>query len=138
MKKKIFILSFLLGIMALPLMADNDGSEIVFQMSDGTTLSYQLSDDPVITFDGDNLVLVTTNDELTAPYRKIIYFAYTGVSTGVGKVAVSGKSAAASVYNADGKLVKKLRKGEVLNTEQLPQGVYIVKSGKNVHKIVRK
>lgn len=138
MKKKIFILSFLLGIMTLPLMADNDGPNIVFQMSDGTILSYQLSDDPVITFDGDNLVLTTTDDEFTAPYRKIISFSYTGVATGVEKVTVSGKSAAASVYTTDGKLVKKIRKGEVLSTKQLPKGVYIVKSGKNVHKIVRK
>ncbi len=138
MKKKIIILSFLLGIMALPLMADNDGQAIVLQMSDGTTMSYQLSADPVITFDGDNLVLETTEDELTAPYKKVISFAYTGVSTGVGKVAATGNSAPASVYTADGKLVKNIRKGEVLNTEELPQGVYIVKSGKNVHKIVKK
>ena len=138
MKKKTLILAFLLGIVSLPLMANNDGPCIVFQMSDGTTMSYLLSDDPVITFDGDNLVLKTIKDDLTAPYKKIISFSYTGVSTGVAKVAVTGKTTSTFIYTAEGKLFMKLHKGEALNTEQLPQGLYVVKSGKNVHKIVKK
>ena len=82
--KHIFIL-ILLGLLTAP--AAKAQSELVVQLADGSTTVYALSQQPVVAFEGDNLVITAGNANATFARAEVTQFFFRPVGTGIGKVS---------------------------------------------------
>ena len=85
--KHIFIL-ILLGLLTAP--AAKAQSELVVQLADGSTTVYALSQQPVVAFEGDNLVITAGEAEATFARAEVEQFFFRPVGTGIGKVSSGG------------------------------------------------
>ena len=85
--KHIFIL-ILLGLLTAP--ATKAQSELVVQLADGSTTVYALSQQPVVAFEGDNLVITAGEAEATFARAEVEQFFFRPVGTGIGKVSSGG------------------------------------------------
>ncbi|MCI6823559.1 MAG: T9SS type A sorting domain-containing protein [Bacteroidales bacterium] len=82
--KHILIL-ILLGLLTAP--AAKAQSELVVQLADGSTTVYALSQQPVVAFEGDNLVITAGNANATFARAEVTQFFFRPVGTGIGKVS---------------------------------------------------
>ena len=136
-----------------------DRKFLVVETKDHVKTTYMLSDKPQVTFEGNNLHIVSEKADATYNLLDILNFTYetqsvTGVSElreepatidyNNGELVVSGLKAnnAVSIYAMDGKLVQQQtasRGGTFrLSLSSLPQGVYIVKVGNITYKIMKR
>ena len=132
---------------------------LVVETKDHVKTTYMLSDKPQVTFEGNNLHIVSEKADATYNLLDVLNFTYetqsvTGVSElreepatidyNNGELVVSGLKAndAVSIYAMDGKLVQQQtasRGGTFrLSLSSLPQGVYIVKVGNITYKIMKR
>jgi len=136
-----------------------DRKFLVVETKDHVKTTYMLSDKPQVTFEGNNLHIVSEKADATYNLLDVLNFTYetqsvTGVSElreepatidyNNGELVVSGLKAnnAVSIYAMDGKLVQQQtasRGGTFrLSLSSLPQGVYIVKVGNITYKIMKR
>lgn len=85
--KHIFIL-ILLGLLTAP--AAKAQSELVVQLADGSTTVYALSQQPVVAFEGDNLVITAGDANATFARAEVEQFFFRPVGTGISKVSSGG------------------------------------------------
>lgn len=85
--KHIFIL-ILFGLLTAP--AAKAQSELVVQLADGSTTVYALSQQPVVAFEGDNLVITAGDANATFARAEVEQFFFRPVGTGIGKVSSGG------------------------------------------------
>lgn len=82
--RNIFIL-ILFCLLSVP--AAKGQSELVVQFSDGSTTVYALSQQPVVAFEGANLVITAGEAEATFARTEVSQFFFRPVGTGIGKLS---------------------------------------------------
>jgi hypothetical protein len=151
MKKQILL--FLLAL--LPLAASADDAQIVIKQKSGNETILKLSTNPVITFEGENMVVASDVIQISIPLNDIDDYIVNDATTAIepvatqpqytrGHVIFSNMAAGSPVYihTLDGKLVAKQAadasgKADV-NMENLPKGAYIISSQNSSIKVVNK
>ena len=151
MKKQILL--FLLAL--LPMLAIADDAQIVIKQKGGNETVLKLSTNPVITFEGENMVVASDVIQISIPLNDIDDYVVSDGTTAIepvtaqpqftrGHVIFSGMAAGSPVYihTLDGKLVAKQAadasgKADV-SMENLPKGAYIITSQNNSIKVVNK
>ena len=151
MKKQILL--FLLAL--LPLAASADDAQIVIKQKGGNETVLKLSTNPVITFDGENMVVTSDVIQISIPLGDIDDYVVNEGTTAIepvttqpqysrGHVIYSGVAAGSPVYvhTLDGKVVSKQAadasgKADIC-LENLPKGAYIINSQNNSIKVINK
>jgi hypothetical protein len=141
--------------MLLPLVANADNAQIVIKQKGGNETVLQLSTIPVITFDGENMVVASDVIQISIPMGDIDDYVVNNGTTAIepvttqpqftrGHVIFSGVAAGSPVFihTLDGKVVAKQAadasgKADV-NLENLPKGAYIINSQNNSIKVINK
>jgi hypothetical protein len=151
MKKQLLL--FLL--MLLPMLASADEAQIVIKQKSGNETILKLSTNPVITFEGENMVVASDVIQISIPMGDIDDYVVSDGTTAIepvatqplysrGHVIFSGVAAGSSVYihTLDGKVVGKQvadASGKAdISLENLPKGAYIISSQSNSIKVVNK
>ena len=150
MKKQLLLLVMLL----LPMLADAD-AQIVIKQKGGNETVLKLSTNPVITFEGENMVVASDVIQISIPLGDIDDYVVNEGTTTIepvttqpqysrGHVIFSGVAAGSPVYihTLDGKVVGKQAadasgKADV-SLENLPKGAYIINSQNNSIKVINK
>ena len=168
MKKKFLSLMALTVALLLPaqLRADTEQTVevqyLVIEETDGTTSQFALTDAPLITFNGDQLVVTSAGDELSFALSgvKNYHFDKEEITTAIDDAPVAPNANGEStptiafgeakfsglkegtrivVYTAEGRMVSSAtagRNGDVsINLRSLPQGIYILRTPSNSYKI---
>lgn len=151
MKKQLLLLVMLL----LPILASADEAQIVIKQKSGNETILKLSTNPVITFDGENMVVTSDVIQISIPLGDIDDYVVNEGTTAIepvttqpqysrGHVIFSGVAAGSPVYvhTLDGKVVSKQAadasgKADV-SLENLPKGAYIISSQNNSIKVINK
>lgn len=154
----------LLGLMALPMTLSAEetvkAKYIVLEQGDQQTVEFSLSDAPVLSFKDDSLVVACNGDELVVPLQGLTYRFEDKELTGIksitnatpssnegfafshGQVSGLSKGGKVSVYTADGvKVIESSAdsNGNVdLQLNQLPKGLYIIKTPAKSFKILKR
>ena len=112
-------LFLLMGLMASNVMADNKQTITI----NGSTVDKTVKE---ITFDGDNVTLVYSDETSQMEDMSLVKlaFAYEGSATGINQVESVKKALQGKVFNLNGQLVG-------TSTDGLSKGIYIV-DGKKV------
>ena len=151
MKKKILL--FLLAL--LPLAANADDAQIVIKQKSGNETVLKLSTNPVITFEGEKMVVASDVIQISIPMDDIDDYVVSDGTTAIepvkaqpqytrGHVIFSGMPAGSPVYihTLNGKVVAKQAadasgKADV-SLENLPKGAYIISSQNSSIKVINK
>ena len=138
----VMMLSFIVSINA---MADN--TNVVVERTDGNQTTFAFADRPVVTFKTEQLteymVITTSKEEVSYPMSSVKRFVFEGTATGISDLVIESKDAftqGVEIYDMSGKLVRRSDgTGTVsVSTENLPAGVYVIKSGSETFKILKK
>ncbi len=162
MKKKALIRAFaLLALLLLPAqallarIAEEDVTCMVLTLTDGTVNRFALTGNPTVTYEGENLVVNTGDEQFTTTLSGISQLTFEQVSTGIGEmveespkpVFTPGQArfeglkthAVVSIYTIDGKMQNSMRANEEgtvsIDLSTLPQGVYILRTPNQSYKI---
>ena len=142
MKRIFFTLSLLVG--ALAVQAD-DFNYLTLTQNDDTSVATVLRKTRRITFDGDNIVVTTTDGTLTRSLSMLRQISFTEDAP-VGVRSVSGTWAPQRIviYSASGVVVRQIdstdARQEVVNRylNALPAGIYIIKEGTQTRKMLKR
>lgn len=142
MKRIIFTLSLLVG--ALAVQAD-DFNYLTLTQNDDTSVATVLRKTRRITFEGDNIVVTTTDGTLTRSLSMLRQISFTEDAP-VGVRSVSGTWAPQRIviYSASGVVVRQIdstdARQEVVNRylNALPAGIYIIKEGTQTRKMLKR
>ncbi len=162
MKKKALIRAFaLLTLLLIPAqallarVAEENVTCMVLTLTDGTINRFALTDTPVVTYEGENLVVSIGDEQFTTTLSGISQLTFEQVSTGISEmVGESPKSAftpgqarfeglkthaIVSIYTIDGKMLSSMRandEGTVsIDLSTLPHGFYILRTPNQSYKI---
>ena len=126
---------------------------------DKSTVLFALAEKPVTTFSDNKLVIKTSSATIEYPLADIQRYTYEGVETGIesiesdnsmlvkqekDKLSLANLKAGAEVrlYNSSGSLLQIVKSNGtepvVISLSSRPQGVYIVKSGKETIKLMKR
>ena len=135
------------------------GSALKVWKKDKTTVLYALSEQPVTTFSDGKLVIKTSSTTIEYPLADVLRYTYEGVETGIDnyesdnnivvrqekdKLSLSNVKAGEEVrlYSASGHLLQVVKSNGsepvIVSLSSRPQGVYIVKSGKETIKLMKR
>ena len=136
------------------------GSRLVVWLKSGEKVGYELSDQPITTFSGSKLVIQT--NKVTIPYerRDVLRYTYeyieaTGIDLlpGERRVVINREGdeiifrglqagSIASVYAVNGRLVEQRKASDdlplTISLKNRPNGVYIVKAGTEIIKVMKR
>ena len=162
MKKKALIRALaLLTLLLLPAqallarVAEENVTCMVLTLTDGTVNRFALTDTPMVTYEGENLVVSTGDEQFTTALSGISQLTFEQVSTGISEMVEESPKpiftpgqarfeglkthAAVSIYTIDGKMLSSMRASEegIVNIDlsTLPQGVYILRTPNQNYKI---
>ena len=163
MKKRALLIFFtyLALFIAIPIkiIAQDGNPQLVVWKKDMSKVYYYLSDQPVTTFVNGNLVINTTNTTMEYPLKDILRYTYEGVNTGIeslenensvfvkqeqDKLSLTNlkKGTEVYLYNINGRLLDIKRSNGtdavVISISSHPQGVYIVKTGTETIKLLKR
>ena len=142
MKRIFFTLSLLVG--ALAVQAD-DFNYLTLTQNDDTSVATVLRKTRRITFEGDNIVVTTTDGTLTRSLSMLRQISFTEDAP-VGVRSVSGTWAPQRIviYSASGVVVRQIdstdARQEVVNRylNALPAGIYIIKEVTQTRKMLKR
>lgn len=156
-KNKRNLVALLLSAMFIPVSAQTAEQALIVEMKSGEQVSFAFSDNPVLSFNGSNLVVNTNLYEFTYDADTIQRYLFgTANPTAITLPTVDGSLvdgnllslhlgkayATATVYAVDGKAVLTATTDEQgvaqLSLVGLPAGVYIVKSDNFLTKILKR
>ena len=140
MKKTVLLLALL--VQSSLLLAQGSPAITIKQRGGNETI-LELSSNPVITFEGEEMVVTNDFTRIQIPLGDIEEYMVNNIASGVKKVLVEHqfqngrvffsripKGTPISVYSADGRLVTRKVVGETNNSEvyvgDLPNGIYII------------
>ena len=162
MKKKALLRAFaLLTLLLLPAqavlarVAEENVTCMVLTLTDGTVNRFALTDAPTVTYEGENLVVSTGDEQFTTALSGISQLTFEQVPLGIGEMAKESTKpvftpgqarfeglsthATVSVYTIDGKMLSSTRANEEgtvsIDLSALPQGVYILRTPNQSYKI---
>ena len=155
-----FIIVLLMLLLPSGMMAaDSMGPQLIVWLKSGERVVYELADAPVTTFEGEQLIIRTNT--VTIPYdrRNVLRYTYENLDTGIdllpserrvqinhdgNEVIFRGlqNGAKVCIYSINGQLVEQRgASGEqklTISLQNRPTGVYIIKTGKETIKIIKK
>jgi len=112
---------------------------------DGTITCFSFSSKPESVFSGDDVIVRTTDQEVSFAFASIEKFTFEDGVTPSGIISTrneGGKSAPIKVYNTNGILLKTVEPTEEGSTEfplrDLPAGIYIIKNSTSTYKLIKK
>ena len=162
MKKKTFIRAFaLLTLLLLPAqtlfarVAEENVTCMVLTLTDGTVNRFALTDTPKVTYEGENLVVSTGDEQFTTAFSGISQITFEQVSTGISEMVGESQKpvftpgqarfeglknhATVSIYTVDGKMLSSVRANEEgtvsIDLSTLPQGIYVLRTPNQSYKI---
>lgn len=156
--KRIFLSALTCLLLAVTAHASN---VLVLHWTSGVETTYVLTDDqPVMTFQGDSIVVTTKTSESRIDMTKVSFFRYVldgeataigDISTGTDGVAIHGNridlsglpaGSAVNLYDTAGKLYKALKADAdgrcTVSIDDLARGVYIIRAWHVATKISKK
>lgn len=139
MKK--LILSLLTLFAATTSWAD---SALFLHQKSGGVVEFAFSEKPVVTYNGNALVISVPDASVTYPLADVQKFTFGEVDENVTRITapVNEKPQPTYIYSIDGKLMRTLKPGEDGKTsasvDGLPAGTYVIKNGKTSYKILKK
>lgn len=109
----------------------------------GNVTSFSFSEKPKITYTPTDLVINTTTTSIEFPLSSLskLTFSDSDVSDGIESVIVnSGDDKSVEVFNTHGQLVKRYKKNatSAISFDNLPAGLYIIKTKNKSYKISKK
>lgn len=141
MKRSLFLATICLLLCQL---SDAAQTMLTLHSKDGSTFSYSLSDKPVVTYNGDVLVLTSDKVNVEYPVADLAKMTFTDTETSVESVTMSqqGEDPTVRIYSTGGTLVKTIEADEAnadisFSTKDLPAGIYIIKQGVQTYKIIK-
>ncbi len=162
MNKKTLLRAFaLLTLLLLPAqvllarVAEENVTCMVLTLNDGTVNRFALTDMPMVTYEGENRVVSTGDEQFTTALSGIKQLSFEQVPTGISEmieespkpVFTPGQArfeglkthATVSIYTFDGKMLSSMKandEGSVsIDLSTLPQGVYILRTPNQSYKI---
>ena len=137
------------GLMALPLMANADDTKFIITTNDGTVAEFYLDDDPVITYQDNLLVAISSKQEISVSAEDVLSFVFnSGNGTSIANLQGSSRfnglvpGSTVQVFAVDGKLVTTTtvsEDGKVdINLNSLPEGIFVIKTANLSFKIMNK
>ncbi len=162
MKKKALIRAFaLLTLLLLPAqtllarVAEENVTCMVLTLTDGTINRFALTDAPMVTYEGDNLVVSAGEEQFTTALSGISQLTFEQVPTGINEMSEESPKpvftpgqarfeglkthATVNIYTIDGKMLNSMRANEEgivsIDLSTLPQGVYILRTPNQSYKI---
>lgn len=108
---------------------------------DGAIVSYAFSEQPLVTYTDEGIHLVTTKVEVDYPMANLEKFTFSDDPNGINEIRTAGATSDIRIYALNGKLLKTVRQQEgaaTFSTDELPQGVYIIKNGETTYKVTKK
>ena len=145
--------------MALLTATAQSGPQLKVWKKDGSTVLYALNEQPVTTFSDNKLVIKTSSATIEYPLADIQRYTYEGVETGIesiesdnsmlvkqekDKLSLRNLKAGEEVrlYSSSGSLLQIVKSNGtepvVISLSSRPQGVYIVKSGNETIKLMKR
>lgn len=140
MRRILLMLVLIVG--ALPIMAQN---VLNVHSKTGAVVSYAFSEKPVVTYDGDVLVLKTEKVSVEYPLSDLEKFTFGDTESAVESISASGISGdrSISIFDMSGRSVKTISADEGTDSDprlllnNLEKGIYIVKQGEVSYKIIK-
>ena len=136
-----------------------NGPQLKVWKKDKSTVLFALAEKPVTTFSNNMLVIKTSTATVEYPLAEVQRYTYEGVETGIesidsdngvlvkqekNKLSLANLKAGAEVrlYNSSGSLLQIVKSNGtepvVISLSSRPQGVYIVKSGNEAIKLMKR
>ena len=136
-----------------------NGPQLKVWKKDKSTVLFALAEKPVTTFSNNMLVIKTSTATVEYPLAEVQRYTYEGVETGIesidsdygvlvkqekNKLSLANLKAGAEVrlYNSSGSLLQIVKSNGtepvVISLSSRPQGVYIVKSGNEIIKLMKR
>ncbi len=136
-----------------------NGPQLKVWKKDKSTVLFALAEKPVTTFSNNMLVIKTSTATVEYPLAEVQRYTYEGVETGIesidsdngvlvkqekNKLSLANLKAGAEVrlYNSSGSLLQIVKSNGtepvVISLSSRPQGVYIVKSGNETIKLMKR
>jgi len=136
-----------------------NGPQLKVWKKDKSTVLFALAEKPITTFSNNMLVIKTSTATVEYPLAEVQRYTYEGVETGIesidsdngvlvkqekNKLSLANLKAGAEVrlYNSSGSLLQIVKSNGtepvVISLSSRPQGVYIVKSGNETIKLMKR
>ena len=156
--RRIITLSLFVFMAFMTATAQN-GPQLKVWKKDKSTVLFALAEKSVTTFSNNMLVIKTSTASVEYPLAEVQRYTYEGVETGIesidsdngvlvkqekNKLSLANLKAGAEVrlYNSSGSLLQIVKSNGtepvVISLSSRPQGVYIVKSGKETIKLMKR
>ena len=156
--RRIITLSLFVFMAFMTATAQN-GPQLKVWKKDKSTVLFALAEKPVTTFSNNMLVIKTSTATVEYPLAEVQRYTYEGVETGIesidsdngvlvkqekNKLSLANLKAGAEVrlYNSSGSLLQIVKSNGtepvVISLSSRPQGVYIVKSGNETIKLMKR
>ena len=142
MSMRRILLMLVLIVGALPIVAQN---VLNVHSKTGAVVSYALLEKPVVTYDGNVLVLKTETVSVEYPLSDLEKLTFSNVESSVESIFASGISGDRSIriFDISGRSVKTISEDENTGSDpqlllsDLEKGMYIVKQGEVSYKIIK-
>lgn len=140
MKRILFMSALILG--GLPIMAQN---VLNVHSKTGTVVSYSFLEKPVVTYDGDVLVLKTEKASVEYPLSDLEKFTFSEIESNIESISSSGiyGDCSISIFDMSGRSIRTISADKSTDTtpqlllNDLERGMYIVKQGEVSYKIIK-
>ena len=140
---KRWYISFLLSVGCLLTASAEDFKYLVLKKTDASTIGFELQKTRCITFNGDAIVVATTEGETQATLSTLKQLVFTSTKpNGVQEVIAKGASGRITIYSLNGVPVRQFDNGSTQNVSTmlstLPAGMYIIKEGSQTRKLLKR
>lgn len=134
---------FILGILFLSVRAQTRNTNIVFYHSNGNKTSFSFGDHPRMIYQNKKIILATISDFIECSLSDLDKITFEEASTKVEELTVNSKGERELyVYNVLGVLVKKSKLDKQhhfsMITQDLPNGLYVIKDKVKTYKYFKK
>lgn len=134
---------FILGILFLSVRAQTKNTNIVFYHNNGNKTSCSFGDHPRMIYRNNKIILATISDFIECSLSDLVKITFEEASTKVEELTVNSKGERELyVYNVLGVLVKKSKLDKQhhfsMITQDLPNGLYVIKDKVRTYKYLKK
>lgn len=127
-----------IAILMLIAVATATAESLKIVCRDGTVTTFQFSELPVIKSVGRDLLITSSLHQIQLPMIDIERFVIDHSTTSIQSLEIESSSTSViSIYSTNGQLLRTNNNGS-FSTNDLPQGIYIVRQGNHSYKIVVK
>ena len=149
------VFTLLLLLLAGVQIAHAEDATIIIKQIDGNETVIELVTNPIITFDGDNMVVTNDHTRILFPIDSIREYTVSNADTGIKTVSTTplfdngkikfnslAKGTHINIYTVDGRLTRRYYVDDTglicIDLTSLPQGLFIINAQNNKIKIINK